>query len=382
MSLPARSTLSERADRLARALTGIATRRAIRDYVILVALMQFVLLTVGWAVDLASHMPAVRRVAAAEDLPLYRVLLPYLSYRSADMLARMLPMATFFGVFAAEILRRGRLETVIFTTGGASPMRMLSGVVIFGLVLGVFQYKLERDWRPAAVEAQVKMEIGSYAHRFGSRWTRWHPWFVSGDTAIRGQVFRGESPAMRDVLIFVGVGASDLRQVYAADRMDPGPDPRQWVLRDARLWDIAAGADRNQPVGDVTLTLDLIPEQLIHFQIPGFYLRQDALQAIASMRGAPTTDEADVAIWRRYTIWLLPLLTGLLAANLTRRGYDGRRINIPRLIVLALVGYIAVISIKVLWAVGELGGLPAPVAVCSSLVGFALINLWLTWRKL
>ncbi len=362
---------------------GIATRNAVADYLKTLLVMQFVLLCIAWSIDLAENFPGIRVDAQARGVPIYQLLMPYLSYRTADMMARMLPMACFFAVFLAEFLRRARLETVIFAAAGASPLRLIAPMLIFGALIGGLQYKLESDWRPRAVAAQITLGHGSYAERFRRLWIPNPVWFVSGDTAIRAKILRDESPAMRDVLIFVGLRPPMLRQIYLAEYAEPGETPGRWRLRNAEFWDLEAGREDKVPLGDIDMTLDVIPEQLAYYDMAGFYLPDAPLRAIATMRNAPETSfGADVAIWRRHVAWVVPGMVALLAMLLAQGGYSGRRAHIPRLIALGFAGYLAVISLKVIWSIGELGALPAPVAVCGSLLNIVAICGWLFHRQL
>ena len=370
-------------DRIGRALFGIATRRAVYDYLRFVALIMFILLAIAWTIDLAEHFGIIRRDAEAKGIAVYRILLPYLTYRSADMITRMLPMACFFGVFLAEIGRRARLETVILHAAGASPYRVIAAVLIFGAIVGTLQQQLEGNWRPAAVAAQVDLGHGDYAERFTKVWLNDHAWFLDGDTAIRGQVLRDDPPAMRDVLIFTGLRAPRLQTIYAAKRADPAGEPFLWRLQGVEKWDAEAGEDSSIAVADLTLQLALIPEQLTHYSVPAFYLPTAALLKMKQLNSAPrTVIDANVALWRRRTAWMLPGALALLGVFLTKLGYSGRQPSVPRLLALALFGYVSVVSIKVLWAVGELGGLTAPMAVLGSVVFILGASVSLIRRQL
>lgn len=287
-------------DTLGRALFGIATRRAVYDYLRFVALIMFILLAIAWTIDLAEHFGIIRRDAEAKGIAVYRILLPYLTYRSADMITRMLPMACFFGVFLAEIGRRARLETVILHAAGASPYRAIAAVLIFGVMVGALQQRLEGNWRPAAVAAQVDLGHGDYAERFTKVWLNGYAWFLDGDTAVRAQVLRDDPPAMRNVLIFTGLREPRLQTIYAAERVDPAGEPFLWRLRGVEKWDAAAGEDSSVAVPDLTLRLDLIPEQLTHYSVPAFYLPTAPLLKMRQLNSAPrTVIDAKVALWRR-----------------------------------------------------------------------------------
>lgn len=381
MTRQATGGLRHRAWIVRRALTGRTTRRALMDYLKMVALIMVVLLMIAWAIDLADNLNAIRRDARARDVPVLSLLAPYLTYRTADMVTRMLPMACFFGVYLAEIGRRLRLETVILKAAGASPLRLLAGVLLFAVLTGVLQHKLENTWRPAAVVAQVELGHGAYARRFSLDWTTEHRWVVTGDVAIRGQVRRAPPGTMRDVLIFVGIRSHRLETIYAADRLVPGAEPGEWIAKQGTRWQATADGERVEPFESRSLTLDLIPEQIAHIGVPAFYLPAPALHAIATMRDAPTAPGADLAIWQRLSAWTLPGTFALLAFCLANAGFSGRRPDIPRLVALACLGYVSVVSVKVFWALGELAVISAPVAVFASVGLVWALSLWLLRRQ-
>ncbi len=371
-----------RLNALQSALFGIATRRAVVDYLRMVALILFILIAIAWTIDLAQYLPRIREKATAEGTPLWQILLPYLTYRSADMVARMLAMACFFGVFLAEIARRIRLETVILTAAGAGPARMLSAVLIFGLMMGALNHMLETRWRPAAVSAQVQLGLGAYAGRFRTVWINEYAWFMSPDMAIRAQVLRADPPALRDVLIFTGLREPRLTDIYAVDHVRPAERPKDWYLEGVEQWDAGAGRATSQGVDDLILSLDLTPEELIHYGVPGFYLPTAPLYQLASVQDPVTSTGAQVALWRRRTVWMLPGALALLAVCLSHLGYSGRQAQYAKLIALAVLGYAAVVSIKVLWAVGELGGLAPWLAASGSGLAILALSAVLVWRKI
>jgi lipopolysaccharide export LptBFGC system permease protein LptF len=363
------------------ALFGIATRRALLDYLRMVGLILFILLATAWTIDLAGNYAGIAADAERRGLSLAATLLPYLGYRTADMVTRMLPMACFFGVYLAEIARRARLETVILKAAGASPVRMLSAVLLFALLLGTLQARLEQSWRPAAVAAQIELGYGSYARRFRNDWTHFQSWLVSGDTAIRAELKRDQPPEMRDVLIFTGINAPHLKTIYSAARALPGDTPRQWRLLSGSKWQAEQGMESAEAFDEMTLTLDLIPEQISYYDEPAFYIPTEPLRAIARMRNAPTAANADVALWRRRTVWTLPGTFALLAFCLASAGFGGRTANVPRLIALACLGYFAVVSVKVFWALGELAAVPAAASVLSTVGAVLLLSAVLIRRQ-
>lgn len=371
-------------DRLARSLTGIATRRAVADYLRFTALIMFILLSIAWTIDLAANFTAVRGRATADDLPLWQVLGRYLLHRGVDIVTRLLPMAVFFGTFLAEIARRRRLETVILATAGASPWRMLAAIAIFAVLTGAVQALLESRWRPAAVAAQVETGLGQYAARFAPRWIG-DVWFLSDDLAVRATVRRGPEPRMRDVLIFEGIDAPRLQRILGAETATPAGDPGRttlWRLSGVSAWNAAEGRETSEPLPDQVLDLGVIPEQVRYSGIRSFYLPTAPVRILARDADEGRVAEAQVALWRRRTAGFLPLAMAVFAARLVQRGFSGRLIRVPRLIALAILGYLSVVSLKVMWAVGELGAVSPPAATVGTLVVILGVSAALFAREL
>lgn len=348
------------ADRLRGALFGLATRRAAIDYAIAVGLILFILLMVAWTIDLAQHLPSIQNKAQSEGRPLAPLALKYLGLRSVDMVARLLPMACFFGAFLAEIRRRLTLEAVILFASGATPLRLFAALFWVGLALGALQTALEARWRPAAIWVQVDLGLGAYAHRFGPRWVDDNHWFLMDDMAIRGSFRRAADPHFRNAYIFEGLSAEVLSRVYSAKTVTPVNGGAGWRLSGVTVWNAEDAS--GQPSEDIILDLDLVPEMLQYSGVQEFNLPAPALRALSQMPSGPPYPGVRLAEWRRLTAWLLPVSLLVLGVTLARSGFDGRRANVPQLIGLAAIGYVLVVSIKVFWQLGELGSLAAPLA--------------------
>jgi hypothetical protein len=78
---------------------------------------------------------------------------------------------------------------------------------------------------------------------------------------------------------------------------------------------------------------------------------------------------------------LLPGAFALLGASLAQMGYSGRVQNIRVLAGLAFFGYISIVSVKVFWALGELGVFPPSAAVLSSLLLALSGSIFIQYRR-
>lgn len=352
-------------------LPGIAFRRSVRLYLLSVAAVMFLLLLTAWSIDLAEKFSEVRDAAAQRGVALGTIMAPYLFYRAVDIVTRLLPIACFVGVFVAEIMRRRRLETTIFTAAGYSPLQSLSAVLAVSLIIGALQFGLERSWRPQAVYAQVALGVGSYADRFKPGLTRNPYWFLSGNDAMMAMVVRDDEPELRRIELYRGFSSDRLNQVIVADSGLPTATPSVWRLYNAIVWDRVG--ESYQPSTRATLDIDfkLLPQQLTYLDVPGFYLPNDDLVRIAAMRAAPNIQDIDLAIWRRWTALLLPGAFLLLGVSFGQTVWSGRMLMPARALGLSFCGYLMIVSVKVFWSLGELGSISAFLSA-SLTIGLAM----------
>ncbi|SHJ49818.1 Lipopolysaccharide export LptBFGC system, permease protein LptF [Shimia gijangensis] len=356
----------------ARVFTGIASRNIAATHLKSIAFVTFVLLTVAIAIDLAQTIEDIRTKAADENISLLPLMLEYLLYRSADILARLLPMACLAGSFIAELLRHQRMENVILGAAGAPPTLIFAALVGVGAVTGTLQATLEGWVRPAAVFAQVDLQIGTYAKRFrqGELGTQW---ILEGDRAIQARILRSDDPKLHDLRVFEGVGDVDLRRIISASRAEPAEADGQWTLFDVTVWQ---GSEGNTmfptQYEQLSLPLALTKTHLQYFGILGFYLPNAPLHQIAAVKGAEQTPDAETAVMRRLVAWILPGVFAFLGASLAQAGHNGRFFAWWRLLSLGAFGYICLVSVKSFWALGEFGVL-SPLAATTTPLIFAML---------
>ncbi len=358
-----------------RVYTGRAMRLALREHITAFAGVLAVLIFVALMIDFAESFDSIRE--AAEDRSLLVVVAKYALYRVADIVARLMPVAALLGAFLAEIRRRALLETVILSAAGVSALPTIAALAWIGLVTGALEWKLERDWRPAAVFAQVDLGAGAYAERYSPGLTEDQHWFVREDAAIVGRVLVGDRPELRDASYFTGLRGDGFDRLVRADRVHP-VGGGTWRFEDAEIWTVTEdGRLVGRPSPALELPLWFAPNRLEYLKPSPFYLPQRVLLARAA--ADPGDPEIQTTLWRRQTAWLLPGLFAFLGATLAMTGFRGRVTRVPILVAMAFGGYLVTLSLKVFWALGELGSLAAPVAVLAT-PGLALgVGIFLQW---
>lgn len=369
-----------------RAVTGIAGRRALRLYLSVAALVMLLFLVTAWSIDLAKSFDEVAEVANSRGAALGPVLARYLLYRGVDIVTRLLPVACFIALFVAEFWRLNRLESTILSAAGRSPLQTLAVVAVFGMIVGAVQVGLEKAWRPTAVFAQVDLGAGSYANRF-KRGLTGARWFVVDSDVLRARVKSDDEPELQDIELYRGAVDGRLKDVIIAGRAVPTAVPDIWQLFDVDHWGPLPAA-KGEEQGDsspfyllshyrsLELRLDLLPVQLTYLGVPAFYLPSQALGEMDAARYAVKKAEVESAAARRVAAAFLPGAFALLGASLAPIAGAGRVRSLTRILLLVMCGYAALVTLKVFWALGELGTVSATVAawfaIAAALAGTAL----------
>lgn len=347
--------------------TGVAVRAMVRGDLAAIGFMMFTLLVVALTIDLAKWMPSVQARAAATDSSLWQVLFPYLGYRSADIITRLLTMACVAGGFIVTLLRHQRLDDVVLAAAGASPSLRLAALLISGLLLGLLQMAGENWLRPAAVKAQVAANLGDYGNRYHDP-ELGPQWVVTETQALRATLIRGDTPTLHNVMLFDGLNQPELTQILHAQSAAATAHPGLWTLHNTTSWDTVQSMPEQADTIDLPLALPA--ETAAWFGIDAYYLPNTAARKIAAT-GTAASPDAATALAVRKTAIFLPGIFAFLGISLASLGAQGRRLSPFKLLALATAGYLSVVSVKVFWALGIHAVLP-PLFAASLPALFAL----------
>ncbi len=350
--------------------TGLAVRAMVRGDLLAIGFMMFTLLVVALAIDLAKWLDSLRAHAIEQGVPLYTVLLPYLSYRGIDIVTRLLTMACLAGGFVITLLRHQRMDDVVLAAAGAGPGLRLAALVMSGALLGGVQMAGENWLRPAAVQRQMAAQLGDYGARFGATQLGVE-WLVDSNRALRATVTRGPHAHLRNVMLFEGLDHPTLTRILHAQSARPAADPAQWILSDVAIWHPAETA-QSQHQTEHRLSFPLHLNQVQWYGIDGYYLPNDAARQIANLPNTAAAPDAATALAVRKVALFLPGIFAFLGVSLAAMGTQGRRLAPFKLLALAAVGYLLVVSVKVFWALGIHATLPPMAAACVP-AGVALL---------
>lgn len=364
---------------------GLAHRRALTQYLAAVALIMAVLLAVALTLDFAAELQRLQTLARARGLEwgggLAGFLLVYAGHRSVDIITNLLPVACLGGVFLAEVLRRRRLEAQVLEGAGASPWRGMAPVLSLALLLAPVQMGLDGFLRPWAVFAQVDLDAGRYARRYGQIHSTDGHWFLAENLALHAASAQRNPPELRDVMVYRD--GTVPRLVITAPSARPGSAPGRWVLDNPRFHGFDADLDDAQVTsGPLELTLPLYPDGVRYLNVPASFLPGPALRQVTAQASPRTAADAATERWRRWLSGLLPGAFALLGLSLSQAGFPGRRANAAALLFLGATGYLSVFSVKMFWSLGGLARMtPLLAASAGALIALALVAL-LQWRRL
>ncbi|MCP4819140.1 MAG: LptF/LptG family permease [Shimia sp.] len=333
-----------------RAHTGLAVRLVMRSYVLSVGFVMFALLVVALSIDLTKVLDSLRNKAANTDTALWRVLLPYSSYRAVDIVTRLLGTACVIGGFLATLLRHQRREDVVLAAAGMSPRFHFTALIATAVLFGSIQFGFQNWLRPAAVSAQIEAQLGRYGSWFG-RTELTNQWILGDDIALLATVNRGENAGLQNLRVFEGLSAPTLTRLIEARSAYPDQDSGKWVLENATVWTDANGFVPTVQE-TVLLPLPLNAASLEWYEVHGFYLPNRVAREVAKLTGTTAASDAATTLAFRKMALFLPGILILLGGSLAQIGISGRQFNAPRLLALAAAGYLTVVVVKSFWILG------------------------------
>lgn len=357
-----------------RAHTGIAMRMMMRSYLQAIGFVIFALLVIALSIDLGKTLESLRAKADATDTPLWRLLLPYASYRATDIITRLLGTACVVGGFVAVLLRHLRREDVVLGAAGMSPRVHFSALLAVALVVGSVQFGFQNWLRPVAVKAQVETQLGRYGRWFGgSRLDS--QWILDNDMALRTNIIRGDSGRLESLKIFEGLSEPTLSRLIEADSALPDPTTGLWDLQNVTLW--TQDTDFAPVHSDsLTMALPLRATQLQWYDVHGYYLPNAVARDIVQLSGTAAASDAATVLAFRKAALLLPGIFVLLGASLAQAGIRGHRLNAPRLLSLAAAGYLSVVVVKSFLILGINGRIAPELSAALPLaIAFAIACL-------
>jgi lipopolysaccharide export system permease protein len=367
-----------RVRRIRLAPAGWHTRYMLRSYFRYTLMVTSGLLLVALTIDLAPGLTYILEsrpdAAGLQAVPLVAW---YLVLRSADILAKNLPLTIYLAILWCELAHTYSSERIAVGVSGRSPLQCLTPALVLGVIFGCFQLTLDLWLRPAAVMEQSREHLGNFGERFDRRPTPTIRWIKFGNDLVSARIDYGPPPSLRDVTLYRLEFDGQPHEVAIAKTAVPGTSPSTWVLADGFYWDwiknqtlpTATGGSQASAEPSAAhefalreISLDLDPLWLSNLNIDGKYLPQPILQSLASSN-SPGVPTSDFRTWLqvRYARGLYVLGMVLLAASLGQIALY-RLPPLYSLLGMVLAGYFTTVAVKVFEILGEQGAVPPIIA--------------------
>jgi lipopolysaccharide export system permease protein len=353
---------------------GWHTRYLLGSYCRQTILVTCAILTIALSIDLTFYLSKVLATISQWQTSWVSIQLArYVVLRGTDFLAELLPLASFFGVFWAEVEHTFSRERLIVWLSGRTPQQCLLPVLLFGIFVGSVQLALNYYLRPLAVMAMAQDHLGFYGERFDPRPQLDPRWAAAGRDLIQAIVEPGDPPSLRDVKIYRMNKELSLQTFFRAKAARP-VKAGEWLLTDGYQWSPPQMSDEDgstsaktgpvaiepAPFAEKIIDLDISPIWISNDRVNARYLTKDVFSALGKERFFP---DFEYRTWE-HARWSLPLFCiamPFLATNLSLL-LLARKIAFAQLAIIAAMGYLANALMKVFILLGEHGHIPAVVA--------------------
>jgi lipopolysaccharide export system permease protein len=353
---------------------GWHTRYLLRSYCRQTILVTCAILTIALSIDLTFYLSKVLATISQWQTSWVSIhLARYVVLRGTDFLAELLPLASFFGVFWAEVEHTYSRERLIVWLSGRTPQQCLLPVLLFGIIVGGVQLALNYYLRPFAVMAMAKDQLGFYGERFDPRPQPEPRWATADRDVIQAIVVPEDPPSLRDVKIYRMNKELSLQTFFRAKAARP-VKAGEWLLIDGYQWSPPQMSDEDgstsakpgpaatepAPFTERMIDLDISPTWISNDRLNARYLTNDVFSALGKEHFFP---DFEYRTWE-HARWSLPLFCiamPFLATSLSLL-LLARKIAFAQLAIIAVMGYLANALMKVFILLGEHGHIPAAVA--------------------
>lgn len=259
-------------------------------------------------------------------------------------------------------------------SGGMSAHQIIAPLIVASLIVAGISFTFNERIvarATAALDAWQKVE---YAHVPPPSGVRTNVWVRADTNLINAMTVNGRGNAVRldDVKIY-GITNNRLAAIVSADHARPTGQPGQWLLQNARRFEVNSG--RMVPLGDIASNLGAAPDRFTLGNVDGNGLSVVPLRnAIAELQAAGRpTNELETILWHKFaaplSAVLMPLLGAVAGFGLARSG----KLFI-RLVIGMGLGFAYFVADNFGVAMGNLGAYPPWLAAWGPFFLFLLIG--------
>ncbi|MHA6297939.1 LptF/LptG family permease [Devosia sp. CAU 1758] len=341
-------------------------RYVVSLYVTRTIFFVLIALAIVLTLDAATHLSRIVEQQAEMAQPSWAVSGYYLGLRALYVLPSLLPVAAFAGPLWAEHSLATSLERLMISNSGRSRFQTLLPALVFGTLIGLAQFYLLAEVRPAVSQAQGEARFRYFGPYYQTPHVGEATWIALGDEMMRARIrFEPERVMLEEVQLFQIADTSSVALVSVAQSAVPERNGI-WALHEGALWNTTENSGRAQAMTAAPYTilrrpLNLDPIWLTHSRVPPDLMPHDLLARFAYNPIIPRNFVYQAALHHRYAAVPgaigMALLAGALAMTLF-----GPRTAPRQVLICAIIGGTAYVFLLAIPMVGASGAAPAGVA--------------------
>ncbi|MFN3370523.1 MAG: LPS export ABC transporter permease LptG [Sphingomonadaceae bacterium] len=296
----------------------------------------------------------------------------YVSLRMPQIIALFLPFSVLLAALLTFMTLNQNSEITIFKASGISAHQILAPLILSGLLIAALNFAFNERFLVRANAEYDRWKAAEYRPIPPGERQRGEVWVRAGDDLWHAARATGEGAGTRlfDVTVYDREADQLVEIVRGAEAV---PDPRGWVLIDARRFDVASG---RQTMSDRLLMISTAqPRQFTTQGVnPDHLSFRELWPAIGNLREAGKPTDQLVAklnhkISGPLSAALMPLLGAVAAFGLARSG----KLFIRAVIGLAL-GFAFFVADNFAMAMADFGTYPPWAAAWAPFLLFLLVG--------
>lgn len=337
----------------------------IRSFAVL-AMLALVLMTL----DLLGESGDILAVPGNGEAQLWH----YVALRLPQIIATFLPFSVLLGTLITLATMNQNSEIVMMKAAGLSAHQILAPLIAAAAGIAVLSFTFNERIVTRASSTFTAWKAVGYGEIPKDSGVKTNVWVREGNNLITAGIIsgRGDGVVLQQIEIFHRID-NRLIDIVRAPRGHYDPVARDWVLEDARLFDVSRGTTRT--LGTIHNGKGIRPDQFTLAKVNADGLDFLALrQAIQDLRdaGRPTAAlEADLwhKIAKPLSSLLMPLLGSVAAFGLARSGH----LFIRAVIGMAL-GFTYFVADNFALAMGNIGAYPPFLAAWAPFMLFLMLG--------
>lgn len=298
----------------------------------------------------------------------------YIGLRIPQIIARFLPFSVLLGTLITLATMNQHSEIISMKAAGLSAHQILAPLILasLGIAGASFAFNERIVTRAsAALDAWQAVGYGTIPRDSG---VKTDVWVRDGNNLITAGIIsgRGNQVTLRHVELFNRLN-NQLVNIVKADIGRYDPATKNWVLQNARIFDVNRGTVRD--LGTFRAGADIRPEQFTLAKVdPDGLPFAELRRAIADLRdaGRPVAS-LEASLWHKISgplsAILMPLLGSVAAFGLARSG----QLFVRAVIGMAL-GFAYFVADNFALAMGNLGAYPPFLAAWAPFLLFLLLG--------